>query len=113
MTISVAKEANASAGNNQACSNGRDRENECGGCKECGARGGVPPRRDLFAMEVDWGRNCYACGGFGHMACHCRNQGQRGRVGNNRRIEYGDGRIEEIISLSDNLKEGENLELLN
>ena len=74
---------------------------------------GVPLRRDPFAMEVDRGRNCYACGGFGHMACHCRNQGQRGRVGNNRRIEYGDGRIEEIISLSDNLKEGENLELLN
>ena len=31
----------------------------------------------------------------------------------NRRVEYGGGRIEEIISLSDNLKEGENLELLN
>ena len=34
---------------------------------------GVPPRRDPFAMEVNQGRNCYACGGFGHMACHCRN----------------------------------------
>jgi len=76
-----------------------------------GAR--VPPRWDPFAMEVDRGRNCYACGGFGHMARHCRNQGQRGRVGDNRRVEYGGGQIEEIISLSDNLKEGENLELLN
>jgi len=73
----------------------------------------VPLRRDPFAMEVDWGRNCYACGGFGHMVCHCRNQGQRGRVADNRRVEYGGGRIEEIINLSDNLKEGENLELLN
>jgi len=47
------------------------------------------------------------------MAHNCRNQGQRGRVGDNRRVEYGDGRIEEIINLVDNLKEGENLELLN
>ena len=35
---------------------------------------GAPPRRDLYAMEVDRGRNCYACGGFGHMARHCRLQ---------------------------------------
>ena len=47
------------------------------------------------------------------MAHHCRNQGQRGRVGDNRRVEYGGGQIEEIISLSDNLKEGKNLKLLN
>jgi len=25
-------------------------------------------RRDPYAMEVDRGRNCYACGGFRHMA---------------------------------------------
>ena len=74
---------------------------------------GVPPRRDPFAMEVDRGRNCYACGEFGHMAHNCRNRGQRGRVADNRRVEYGGGRIEEITSLSDNLKEGKNLELLN
>jgi len=74
---------------------------------------GIPPRWDPFVMEVDWGRNCYTCGGFGHMAHHCRNRGQRGRVGDNRRIEYEGGQIEKIISLSDNLKEGENLELLN
>ena len=49
---------------------------------------GVPPRRDLFAMEVDRGRNCYACRGFGHMACNCRNWGMRGRVAENRRVEY-------------------------
>jgi len=34
---------------------------------------GVPPRRDPFAMEVDRGRNCYACGGFRHMTHNCRN----------------------------------------
>ena len=74
---------------------------------------GIPPRRDPFAMEVDWSRNCYACGGFGHMAHHCRNQGQRGRVGENRRVEYEGGRIEEIPNFVNNLKEKENLELLN
>jgi len=74
---------------------------------------GAPPRRDPFAMEVDRGRNCYACGGFGHMARHCRNREQRGRIVDNRRVEYGGGRIEEIMNIENNLKEGENLELLN
>jgi len=78
-----------------------------------GQGAGVPPRRDPFAMEVDRGRNCYTCGGFGHMAHNCRNRGMRGRIAENRRVEYGGGRIEEISNLSDNLKEGENLELLN
>jgi len=74
---------------------------------------GISPRRDPFAMEVDHGRNCYACGGFGHMACNCRNRGQRGRVTDNRRVEYGGGRIEEISNFENNLKAGEDLELLN
>ena len=73
----------------------------------------VPPRQDPFAMEVDHRRNCYVCEGFGHMACHCRNWGQSGRVAENRRVEYGGGRIEEIRNISNNLKEEENLELLN
>jgi len=37
---------------------------------------GVPLRWDSYVMEVDRGRNCYTCGGFGHMACHCRNRGR-------------------------------------
>ena len=74
---------------------------------------GIPPRRDPFAMEVDHGRNCYACGGFGHMARHCRNWGMRGRVAENRRVEYGGGQIEEITNFTNNLKAGEDLELLN
>jgi len=73
---------------------------------------GVPPRRDPFAMEVDRGRNCYACGGFGHMAHHCRNRG-RGRLIDGRRVEYGGGRIEEILDNSNNLKGVENLESLD
>jgi len=78
-----------------------------------GQSAGVLPRRDPFVMEVDQGRNCYACGGFRHMAHHCRNWGQRGRVVENRRVEYGGGRIEEILNFVNNLKEKENLELLN
>ena len=54
-----------------------------------GQGAGIPPRWDPFAMEVDRGRNCFACRGFGHMARYCRNRGMRGRVGENRRIEYG------------------------
>jgi len=81
--------------------------------QEAGQDMEVPLRRDPYAMEVDRGRNCYACGGFGHMARHCRNRGQRGRVAENRRVEYGGGRIKEIVNLMNNLKEDENLELLN
>ena len=43
------------------------------------------------------------------MARNCKNQGMRGRVGENRRVEYGGGRIEEIVNLTNNLKEDENL----
>jgi len=63
-------------------------------------------------MEIDRERNCYACGGFGHMAHHCRNRG-RERVMEGRRIEYRGGRIEEIHDHTNNLKGVENLELLN
>jgi len=73
---------------------------------------GVPPRRDPFAMEVDRGRNYYACGGFGHMARHCRNRG-KGRPMEGRRMEYSGGQIEEIFDNANNLKGGENLELLD
>ena len=74
-----------------------------------GQGAGVSPRWDPFTMDIDRGRNCYTCGGFGHMARYCRNRGQRGRVVENRRVEYGGGRIEEISTFSNNLKEGENL----
>ena len=73
---------------------------------------GVPPRQDPYAMEVNRERNCYACGGFGHMARHCRNR-RRERTMERRRVEYGGGRIEEINEHSNNLKGVENLELLD
>ena len=47
------------------------------------------------------------------MARHCQNWEQRGRIADNRRVEYGGGRIEEIGNLMNNLKGEENLELLN
>ena len=77
-----------------------------------GQSAGTPPRRDPYAMEVDRERNCYACGGFGNMARHCRNRG-RGRPMDGRRVEYGGGRLEEIFDNANNLKGGENLELLD
>jgi len=66
---------------------------------------GAPPRRDPYMMEVDKGRNCFACEGFGHMAHHCRNQ-ERGRVA-------GGERIEGNYIYENNLKEEENLESLD
>ena len=69
---------------------------------------GATPRQDPFAMEVDCGRNCYACGGFGHMACNCRN-----REGVMRRVEIGGGRFEGNIKQIGHLKEVETLEALN
>ena len=69
---------------------------------------GTPPRRNPFAMEVDRGRNCYACRGFGHMAHNCRN---RGRV--MRRVEIEEERFEGNIEQIGHLKEVENLEALD
>jgi len=69
---------------------------------------GAPPRRDPFAMEVDHGQNCYACGGFGHMARNCRNRGRMMR-----RVEIGGGKSKGNIEQIGHLKEVENLEALN
>jgi len=66
---------------------------------------GTPPRRDPYAMEVDWGRNCYTCGGFRHIAHHCRN---RGRITEGRRVEFK-GNYEYLNTL----KGEENLESLD
>ena len=73
-----------------------------------GQGGGIPPRRDPYVMEIDRRRNCFACGGFGHMARNCRN---RGRV--MRRVEIGGGRFEGNIEQIGHLKEVENLEALD
>ena len=75
MTISVAEEANAlSAGNNEACSNERSRKNECSNSEGLEHGMEAPPKRDSYTMEVDRGRNCYACRRFGYIACYYRNK---------------------------------------
>jgi len=63
-------------------------------------------RRDPYVIEVDRGRNCYACSRFGHMARYCKNRKGRIRTGESRRLEY---RRKENFEQSDNLKEKENL----
>jgi len=111
MTLSVAEKANAfSTGDNRTCSDGGSGKNQCNDGKGQG-QGTDTPRRDFYAMEVDRGRNCYACGRFGHMACHCRNQ-ERGRVADGRRLEYGGERKGPYKHLN-HLKEEENLEFLD
>jgi len=74
---------------------------------------GIPLRRDLYAIEVDRGRNYYACGRFGYIVCHCRNQRQRERVAEGRRLEYGGEGIKGNLQYSDNLKGMKNLESLD
>jgi len=56
-------------------------------------------------MEVDRGRNCYACRGFGYLAHHCRNWG---RVVEGKRLGY-----ERLYKYKNNLKEEENLSILD
>ena len=73
--------------------------------RRLGQRTGTPPRRDPYAIEVDQGRNCYTCRGFGHMAHHCRN---RGRITEGRRVEF-EGNYE----YSNTLKGKKNLESLD
>jgi len=66
---------------------------------------GASPRRNPYAIEVDRGRNCYTCGGFGHMAYYYRNCG---RVAERRRLEY-----KEPYECENNLKGEENLGTLD
>jgi len=71
-------------------------------------------QRNFYIIKVDRGRSCYACGEIGHMAQYCRNRGERTRIGNGRRLEYGQrwGR-EGNFEQSDNLKEEKNLKSLD
>ena len=61
-----------------------------------------------YTMDVDRreNRNCYNCGGFGHLARNCRNKRAGNRIGNGRRLEYGGNERQERI-------EGGNRENLN
>jgi len=65
--------------------------------------GGI--RRDPYIIYMDKGRNCYSCGGFGHLAWNCRRQGI---VGQGRRIGYKNNQ-----NTMNNLNGEENLIVLN
>jgi len=56
----------------------------------------------LYAMDMNRNsRNCYTCGGFGHLAKNCRNR----RTGMNRRME--------VEQDNNNLKEEQDLIVFN
>jgi len=61
-------------------------------------------------MKIDRSnRNCYNCGGFGHLVRHCRNRGIGNRIGEERRLEYGEQRKEEGGKGQSNLNRKGNL----
>ena len=47
---------------------------------------GFVPRQDLYAMNIDYGRNCYSYGRFGHITRNCKN---KKIIEQGRRLEYG------------------------
>ena len=49
------------------------------------------PRMDPYVMDMDKGRNCYNCEGFGHLVRDCKNRETEKRIGKGRRLEYGQG----------------------
>jgi len=43
-----------------------------------------------YTIDVDRGnKNCYNCGGFGHLTRNYRNRGTENRSGKRRKLEYG------------------------
>ena len=44
-----------------------------------------------YAIDMDRRRNCYSCGGFGHLVWNCRRQ----IMGQGRRVEYENNRNNE------------------
>jgi len=62
-------------------------------------------RRNSYMMDVNRGRYCYSCRELGYLVRNCRNQSI---VGQERRIENRDN-----FNYRDNLKEKENLVVLN
>ena len=47
-------------------------------------------QHNLYIMDIDCGnRNCYNCRGFGYLARNCRNKRVENRIGEKKRLEYG------------------------
>ena len=69
---------------------------------------------NLYAIDVDRGnRNCYSCGGFGHLARNYRNRRIGNRIGEGKRLEYGQRLMIERGQGQDNLNEEEDLVVLD
>ena len=64
MTISVAEEANALAGNNRACSDGGNRADKCGGSERCGTRGWSPSKKGSLCYGGKSGMKLLCLWGF-------------------------------------------------
>ena len=58
---------------------------------------------NLYAIDIDKGRNYYACGRVGYLARHCRNRKVGNGIREGRRLEYRQG------NRQSNLKEKGNL----
>jgi len=67
-----------------------------------------------YAINVDQGnRNCFNCGRFGYMARNCRNKRTGNRIGEGRRLEYGQILAIEGNNRQNNLKEKGDLIVFN
>jgi len=67
-----------------------------------------------YAINIDRGRNCYACRGFEHLARNCKNRGIGNRIGESKRLEYGQRKIIEGGNRqNDNLNGDRDLIVLN
>ena len=54
-------------------------------------------------MEMDKGKNCYNCMGFGHITRYCRKRRNWERVWQERRIEYRDNQNTSNLNGKENL----------
>ena len=67
-----------------------------------------------YAMNIDRERNCYACREFGHLARNCKNRGIGNRIGESKRLEYGQRKMMEGGNgQNDNLNGDRDLIVLN
>jgi len=55
-------------------------------------------QQDPYAIEVDCrNRNCYNCGDFWHLARNYRNKEIKDKIGEGRRLEYGNNEQKRTI----------------
>ena len=70
-------------------------------------------------MDIDRGnKNYYNCGRFGHLVRNCKNRGIENRIGEERRLEYGNGNNRQRLMIKEgngqnNLNRKENLIVFN